>query len=109
MGAEERAVVASDIDANFVPRRRDDVASVELDGETVLAVGDLAAEAFQTHCLNTTGTIVWECLDGTGSIEAIGRDLAEAFETDVTVVTQGVLELVRQLGAEGLLQGVKPE
>jgi hypothetical protein len=89
-----------------MPRRLPDVASVELDGETVLAMGDLDVGGFSTHCLNATGTIVWECLDGTGTVEEIGRELAEAFEANVDVVTAGVLELVRELGGAGLLDGV---
>jgi len=103
------AITADAIDEAFVPRQRDGVASVELDGETVLAVVVGEHEAWQTHCLDPVGTVVWKCFDGTAPIDELVADLSDAFETDIEVVRNDVLEMARQLGRAGLLSGVAPE
>lgn len=94
-----------DIDDSFVPRARAGVASVVLDGEAVLLDEDTSA----MHTLNPTATLVWDCFDGTGSIAEIVDDLVEAYPMDRAVVARDVLDLARQLGRQGLLEGVAPE
>jgi peroxiredoxin len=99
---------ASEIDARFTPRPRADVASVELDGEMVLAAAEDDGHLI-THWLNATGAIVWQCFDGSTSIDELVDDLAEAFGVDRDVVASDVLRLTRALGAAGLLEGVEGE
>lgn len=104
-GPEEAAAAeigAHDIDGSFVPRRRGAVAIVELDGEAVLF--DEATGT--THLLDQVATVVWKCFDGSGSVDELVEDLAAAFGAPRDVVAGDVLELARQAGGNGLLEGV---
>jgi thiol-disulfide isomerase/thioredoxin len=89
------------IDGSFVPATQPGVASVELDGEFVLATPD-----GRTFSLNATGAIVWRCFDGVATIDELADDVSEAFRAPRDQVAQDVLDLVRQLGRAGLLAGV---
>jgi hypothetical protein len=110
VGDETPTEIAHDlIDCSFVPKVRSDVAAVELDGETVVArlVGDPAE--LRTHWLNATGSVVWQCFDGTGTLDEIVADLADGFAADRDVVRDDVLALARRAGQLGLLAGVREE
>ena len=99
------AVHASDIDPSFVPRRAASAYTVELDREAVV----LDEARNRLHHLNPTATLVWSCFDGSGSIAEIASDLADAFDSSDDTVHVDVLSLARELGAEGLLEGVDLE
>ena len=101
-------ISAREIDAGFVPRQRPDVASVELEGEMVLAATEDNGYLV-THWLNATGAIVWQCFDGSTSLDELISDLGAAFGADRAVVADDVLRLTRALGAAGLLDGVEAE
>jgi peroxiredoxin len=96
-----------DIDGSFVPVAVRDVATVELDGEMVLARIPAGMSHLQTFALNQTASIVWQCFDGSGTLDEIVTDVADAFGADVDVVSADVLALARELGAAGLLVGVR--
>lgn len=110
----EDLLSADAIDASFVPTARRDLSFVELEGETVMNVpmGEdevtIRDYGFDTHWLDRTATIVWNCFDGSGSIDELADDLSEAFGADREVVLADVLELARTLGRAGLLEGVAP-
>jgi hypothetical protein len=89
------------IDGSFVPRRSP-VASVELDGETVVA-GRGAGGFFR---LDPVASLVWSCLDGSGTADEIARDLAVELGAPPAVVTDGVVDLIRTLGRMGCIEGV---
>lgn len=90
------------IDRTFVPVARADVSIAERDGEMVL----IDAVTGTVHVLNPTAAIVWQCLDGSGSIAQIVADISDVFERGVDEVTDNVLEVVRRFGRQGLLEGV---
>ena len=90
------------IAGTFVPVRRSDVSMAEREGEMVLV--DRLTGA--VHVLNPTAAIVWQCLDGSGSVDEIGIDIADVFEQEQGEVREAVLEVVRRFGRQGLLQGV---
>lgn len=92
---------AADLDASFVPRRREHVITAELDGEAVLFNEDTG----RIHALDRIAALVWSCLNG-ATVRAIAAELAGAFEVDWVVVEADVLALVRRLCAEGLIAGV---
>ncbi len=95
--------ISSDaIDASYVARRRSSVAAVELDGEAV--VYDEVSGAM--HLLDPIATIVWKCFDGTTSLAQLSGELAAAFDADQAVILADVVRLARQLGGQGLLEGV---
>ncbi|MGH9179077.1 MAG: PqqD family peptide modification chaperone [Acidimicrobiales bacterium] len=99
---EADQIEADDIDMGFVPAARADVAGVEMDGETVL----LDEVTGATHLLNPVATVIWKCFDGTGSIDELVTDLADAFGAPREMVAEDVLALAREVGANGLLEGV---
>lgn len=95
-------IAATDIDIQFVPSARPDVAWVEIDGQIV------AYDPVHTtsYVLNTTAGLVWKLLDGTTTIEVLSTDLADAFGADPEQVRSDVLTTVRRFGHQGLLAGV---
>lgn len=95
---------ADTIDGSFVPRRSA-VASVELDGETVLAAG--RGQAF--FRLDPVASLVWSCFDGSGTAEEIARDLAAELHAAPEVVCDDVVALARTLGELCFLEGVACE
>lgn len=106
-GDEKRppGITADQIDGRFVASPRSDVVGVEIEGEVVLVDG---ATGLVRH-LDPIGSIVWQCLDGVSANDDISKDLAAGFKADPAVVTNDVLELVRTLGRQGLLEGVEPD
>lgn len=102
-GPARRAGIDPDeIDGAFVPELRSSIASVELHGEAVL----LDEVTGSLHVLNAMATLVHTCFDGAGTIDELVVDLAEAFGEDVDTVREDVVALARDLGRQGLLDGV---
>lgn len=81
------------------PAVKASVAAVELDGELVV----LDLDAGSLHHLDPLATVIWACLDGTGTVAEIVTDLAEVFGADQDMVETDVVALVERLDAEGLL------
>jgi peroxiredoxin len=113
MAVEEREVAepkdadagemsADDIDEAFVPRPKDEVVGLEMDGEAVLVVEG----RWSTHWLNQISTVVWNALDGVSSVRELSAELARAFGADPEEVLIDVRDVTRQFGMAGLLQGV---
>jgi Coenzyme PQQ synthesis protein D (PqqD) len=100
---------ADAIDEQFVPHARADIASIELDGELVVAAEGADAQPFGAHWLNNTAALLWTAFDGTASLAEIIDDLSAAFETDRSTVRDDVLRYTRTLGRAGLLAGVAVE
>ena len=93
---------AEEIDTAHVPVPAPEVASVELDGETVL----YHEGTRMTHVLSPVATVVWSCFDGSVSIAQLAAELAEAYGAPRETVEGDVVALARELGAQGLLGGV---
>jgi hypothetical protein len=90
------------IDGSFVPRRSA-TASVELDGEIVLAGGRGRATYYR---LDPVASLVWSCFDGSGSADEIAHDLAAELGAPAQVVSGDVMTLTRALGQLCFLEGV---
>jgi hypothetical protein len=99
----EEAVHPDAIDGTFVPVARRGVAGVELEGEGLLYDEDRTS----WHLLSPTAMVIWQCCDGSGTVEELAQDLAKAYQADLEPVRVGTLEAVRQLAHEGLLEGVQ--
>lgn len=100
----EAAGSAERLSLDSAPRRRRDVTSIELDGETVVYAGDLGA----LHKLGPLGAAIWQCLDGTVRLRQVVSDLRDVFEGDGEEIAADALEYVRDLGRAGLLEGIDP-
>lgn len=93
---------AEEIEASFVPRVNPEVGWVEIEGEAVLLVEGTT----RLHWLNPTGTVVWRCLDGSVSIDQLSDQLSSSFGVEREVIYNDVLDVVREFGSAGLLDGV---
>ena len=102
MTATSSVVSPEAIDGSFVPVTSPSVASVVVDGEVVLLDGSTGT----LRNLDPVGGVVWGCLDAPGTIDEIVTDLCSEFGADRDTVREDVLELMRALGRDGLLQGV---
>lgn len=91
-----------EIGLDFVAVRGGTVVGVELDGEVVLY--DESSQSI--HRLNPTASIVWACLDGAATVGELIDDIAATFNVTAEDVAADVLDLARQLGRLGLLDGV---
>jgi hypothetical protein len=82
------------------PKRRLDLSARLIDGEAVV----LDRQAGWVHQLNPTASYVWERCDGQATVTDIARQLAQAFDVDLTVATHDVRVLARQLQDLHLLE-----
>ena len=96
---------ASSIDVDFVPNRATTVYTVEIDGEAVL----LDEEANRLHHLNHTAALLWACFDGHAPVRDLAREISEELGLEYDAVLTDTLNVVRELGAEGLLAGIRPD
>jgi PqqD family protein of HPr-rel-A system len=81
------------------PKTRDDLTVVVLDGEAVIyddASGDV-------HHLNPTATIIFQLLDGSGTVEELAADIAAAFALDPGEALTQTSSLIDEFAALGLL------
>ncbi|HMG28082.1 MAG TPA: PqqD family protein [Acidimicrobiia bacterium] len=102
MTARTPAVRPHDIDERFVARRAGTAHTVEVDGEAVLLNDG------RLHLLNATGTLVWACFDGEGTIAEIAADISDGLGVPYETVLDDTLAVARELGTEGLLAEVAP-
>ncbi len=86
----------------FVAIARPEVVSVEIDGEVILYDDSRK----KLHRLNPTASALWQCLDGSGTLAEVARDIADVYHADPDQVLADVVETARLLGAQGLLVGV---
>ncbi len=93
---------AGSLDADFVPTRAALVYSVEIDGELVL----LDEHEDRLHHLNPTASLVWSCFDGEARVQDLARDISDELGLSYELVLADAVRIVRELGAEGLLDGV---
>jgi hypothetical protein len=100
-------IEADAIDRGFVPHAQPDVAMIHVGAEVVLGrVGD-SGSYLQTCALNETGAIVWQCFDGSGTIDEIAADIADVFGLGIDLARDDVESLARNVGSAGFLFGVR--
>jgi peroxiredoxin len=100
-------IEADAIDGSFVPYAQPDVAMIHVGSEVVLGrVGD-DGPYLQTCALNESGSIVWQCFDGSGTIDEIAADIADVFGVDIDAVRDDIESLAREVGSAGFLVGVR--
>lgn len=95
----------SDLPITAAPRPRAGLATVELDGETVIYDERTAG----IHLLDKVATVIWRFLDGENTLERLARELSAAYGTDEPTVARDVLALARQLDEQDLFEPVDAE
>jgi Coenzyme PQQ synthesis protein D (PqqD) len=93
------------IGADFVPTRAHSVYTVEIDGEAVL----LEEVANRLHHLNHTATLLWACFDGHASAGELAAEICEELGLPYETVLADTVAVLRELGSEGLLDGVRAD
>ena len=94
------------IDGGFVPTARPGVGAVRVGREVVLGRIAEGTAHVQTAALNESGSLVWQCFDGSGTIDEIAADIAAVFGAEVAEVRADVVALARAVGGAGFLVGV---
>ena len=101
MSRDDTGFGVEQVGGDLVPRRREDVFSVEIDGDTVIYDPKLE----RSHVLNSTAALIWELLDGATALDQLAGELAEAFGVGRDTVLADVVTLVGELTELGLLEG----
>ena len=91
------------IDELFAPARAATTYSVEIDGEAVL----LDEQENRLHLLNHSAALLWACFDGHAAVGELATELSEELRVPYDIVLADTLAIVRHLGDEGLLEGVR--
>ncbi len=81
------------------PRRRTGVMLVRIGSDGLL----YDSASVRVHRLNPTALLVWECCDGTASLDEIIGEIAEQFGETTESIGSAVLALVEDLAGNGLL------
>src|ERR1700748_3445743 len=91
-----------DIDLAFVAQVVPDLEIATVGDEQVVIGG-----ATQLVVLNPTAALIFQFLDGEATLGELVDDFTEALGVDRAVMEDDVLAFVRDLGANGLLDGVE--
>ena len=91
------------IDLDFAPKLRDHVATVSIESEAIL----YEEGEGKLHQLNPTAAAVCTLFDGEVTLATLVDDLVAVFEGDRETIEADVLAMTRELGAKGLLEGVR--
>jgi Coenzyme PQQ synthesis protein D (PqqD) len=91
--------------ADYSPTRGPSVYTVEIDGEAVL----LDEAVNRLHHLNHTAALLWACFDGHTRSQQLAAEICDELDLPYEVVLADTVTIVRELGAEGLLEGVRAD
>lgn len=85
--------------------KRDDLVTRNIDGETIIVpieghVGDLDC----IYTLNEVGSVIWQLLDGSSTIDEIAAEICNQFEVTLEEARQDLAELVDSLQEAGLIR-----
>src|ERR1700755_434356 len=94
-----------ELDADFAPARGPSVYTVEIDGEAVL----LDEDANRFHYLTHTAALLWACFDGKTPLAQLAFEISEELALPADAVLADSIQVTRELGREGLLEGVGRE
>jgi len=100
--ADADEIPASEVGLETAPALRPGVGSAFLDDEAVLL--DPATGA--SHVLDASAALVARLLDGRSTLAEIAFDISDVLGADRERVEADVVDLVRTLGAQGLVAGV---
>lgn len=98
------ALTSNALDLTARPAPQPGVVVVEVGGESVVLDGWREA-----NVLSPSAVRVWERLDGHTTLAEVADELAGLFDVDRDLIADDVVQLARQLGNLGLLDGVDPE
>jgi hypothetical protein len=92
-----------DVGLGHRPRLSGQLATVPVEHEALL----LDQATGTMHQLNPTAAAICSLFDGEATLQELIDDLVAVFEGDPDTISKDVLEVTRELGAKGLLEGVR--
>lgn len=100
--------VSMDISPADVFRRRDNLVTREIAGETIIVpISGELADLQRVFSLNPTGAFIWQHVDGDNTLDGIHRALLDSFEIGETDAWADLAELVADLTEAGLVEKVQ--
>jgi hypothetical protein len=93
----------SPLPSTACPRRRGDVLSRQVGGDTILMTGDTSGLV-----LNATALALWELCDGVTTVEEIINAVKLFFDADPQVIRNDVETTLSELSVAGFLEWVSP-
>jgi len=82
------------------PKRRADLAVVQIDGEAVI----YDERSGHIHRLNQTATLVFECCDGRSTIPDVAADFAAVYGAPVGQMERQIRSVIRRFQLRDLLE-----
>jgi len=82
------------------PKRRSDLAVVQVDGEAVI----YDDRSGNIHRLNPTATLVFECCDGQSTIPEVAADFAAVYGAPIGQMEQQIRSVIRRFRLRDLLE-----
>lgn len=84
---------------NKIPKRNPDAAFRIIDGEAIVVL----PERGEVKVLNEVGSVIWELIDGSSSIDEISKKICKKYEVTEKTARSDVLSFLKQLTANGMI------
>lgn len=89
---------------NTVPRKKDDLLTRRIAGETIVVpIRGKLADMQNIFAVNVVAEFVWERMDGQRTLDQIAREVAEHFDVGESQARSDVLEFVDELSEANLI------
>lgn len=88
------------IDASTVPAKGNKTASRIVDDEALV----FQSQAGEVRVFNKVGTVIWELIDGSRSVNDIAETLSERYEVPVETAREDACEFIETLVSHGLIK-----
>ncbi len=90
---------------NVAPRRRDDILTRQIAGETIVVpIRGKLADMQNIFAINVVAEFIWERMDGQRTLDQIAGEVAAHFEVDETQAQSDVAEFMAELSEAGLIE-----
>jgi len=90
---------------NAVPRKRDDLLTRQIAGETIVVpIRGKLADMQRIFAMNPVAEFVWARIDGQKNVEQISGEVSDHFDVSKTQARSDVFEFVSELAEAGLVE-----
>jgi len=100
MASDPASEDAITVPPGYRPRRRADVLELDMGDGFILYNHDSSL----VHHLNPTAAVVWQVLDGVGTVETLAAEVADEYGLPVENVHMQITSLIAELDAMGLVE-----
>jgi hypothetical protein len=92
---------------NAVPRKRDDLLTRQIAGETIVVpIRGKLADMQRIFAMNPVAEFVWDRIDGLKNVEQISGEVSDHFDVSEAQARSDVLEFVSELAEAGLVESL---